>query len=86
LTFPMPPRHRWIIAIATSFPHWLVSRWIDRIGVADTERLCDAINAIPPITLRCNRLKNSLPELVDALTDQAEGVVVGGRGKPVRST
>jgi 16S rRNA (cytosine967-C5)-methyltransferase len=64
------------VAIATSVPHWLVSRWIERIGVDDTQRLCDAINLIPPITLRCNALKNSLPELVDALTDQAEGVAV----------
>jgi 16S rRNA (cytosine967-C5)-methyltransferase len=61
-------------AVAKSFPRWLMSRWIDRIGLADTERLCDAINAIPPITLRCNRLKNSPMELVDALKDQAEGV------------
>lgn len=61
-------------AVSKSFPHWLVSRWIDRMGVADTERLCDAMNTIPPITLRCNELRNRLPELIDALTDQAEGV------------
>ncbi|MBC2711507.1 MAG: 16S rRNA (cytosine(967)-C(5))-methyltransferase RsmB [Desulfosarcina sp.] len=62
------------MAIAKSFPHWLVSRWIDRIGVAETERLCDAMNTIPPITLRCNQLKNSLSELVNALTVEAERI------------
>ncbi len=63
-------------AIAKAFPHWLIARWIDRMGVAETERLCDAINIIPPITLRCNGLKNSLSELVDALTAEAEGIEI----------
>lgn len=60
------------MAIAKSTPYWLVSRWIERLGLAETERLCDAINTIPPITLRCNELKNSLPELEHALTGQAQ--------------
>ncbi len=60
------------ISIAKSFPHWLTARWIDRMGIGETERLCDAVNTIPPITLRCNGLKNSLPELIDALTTQAK--------------
>jgi 16S rRNA (cytosine967-C5)-methyltransferase len=62
------------MAVAHAFPHWLASLWIDRMGVAETQRLCEAMNSIPPITLRCNGLKNSLAELVDALTDQAEEV------------
>lgn len=62
------------MAVAHAFPHWLASRWIDRMGVAETQRLCEAMNSIPPITLRCNGLKNSQAELVDALTDQAEEV------------
>jgi len=63
-------------AIAKSFPHWLVTRWIDRMGVGETERLCDAMNTIPPITLRCNGLKNSPSELVKALTPEAEGIEI----------
>ena len=62
------------LAVAHAFPHWLVSRWIDRMGAAETERLCAAMNTIPPITLRCNGLKNSLAELVEALTDRAEAI------------
>ena len=61
-------------AITHSFPPWLVSRWIERMGVAETDRLCAAMNTIPPITLRCNRLKNSLSELANELMDQAEGI------------
>jgi len=64
------------IAVAHAFPHWLASRWIDRMGLAQTDRLCAAMNAIPPITLRCNGLKNDLAELVMALSDQAEAIEI----------
>ncbi len=64
------------IAVAKSVPPWLASRWIDRMGLAETERLCDAVNTIPPISLRCNGLKNSLAELVTALTAEADGIQV----------
>ena len=64
------------MAIAKSIPHWLASRWIERWGVAETKRLCDAINTIPPITLRCNELKNSLPELADTFRDQAQRIEI----------
>lgn len=62
------------MALDKSFPHWLVARWIDRYGVPETGRLCDAMNSIPPVTLRCNTLKNSLAELVDALRTQAADI------------
>ncbi len=62
------------MAGAKSFPLWLITRWTDRLGRAAVGRLCDAINAVPPITLRCNRLKNSPTELVAALTSQVEQV------------
>ncbi|WP_372682280.1 16S rRNA (cytosine(967)-C(5))-methyltransferase RsmB [Desulfosarcina sp.] len=64
------------IALTHAFPHWLVSRWIDRMGLAQTDRLCAAMNTIPPITLRCNGLKNDLAELVKALSDQTEVIEI----------
>lgn len=62
------------LAIAESVPHWLIERWIERMGIDETRRLCAAINTIPPITLRCNRLKNDPSELMQALAGQAEAV------------
>ena len=59
------------IALEKSFPHWLVSRWIDRYGEDQTQRLCDAMNTIPPLTLRCNPVKNEMAELIEALDGQA---------------
>jgi 16S rRNA (cytosine967-C5)-methyltransferase len=62
------------MALDKAFPHWLVMRWIDRLGVAETGRLCDAMNSIPPVTLRCNTLKNSLAELIDSLRTHAADI------------
>lgn len=64
------------LAIDASMPHWLVSRWIARMGFDDARRLCQAVNAIPPISLRCNELKNTLPELLAALAPDAESVEI----------
>jgi len=59
------------MALDKSFPHWLVSRWIDRYGTSQTAALCDVMNSVPPLTLRCNFLKNNLAQLVEALYEQA---------------
>jgi len=64
------------IAVAKSFPPWLIARWIERLGVAETARLCDAMNTVPPITLRCNTMKNSVSQLVGALHSQAQRIEV----------
>lgn len=55
------------LAIVKSFPEWMINRWIDRWGVDETERLCDALNRTPPITLRANRLRTDRAGLAAAL-------------------
>ncbi|MBW2490192.1 MAG: 16S rRNA (cytosine(967)-C(5))-methyltransferase RsmB [Deltaproteobacteria bacterium] len=45
------------LAVKQSFPKWLLKRWLDRFGLKETVWLCDAINTIPPITVRCNTLR-----------------------------
>ena len=60
------------IAAGKSFPRWLVQRWLQRFGVDETLALCDAINAIPPITLRANTLKTSREALLAALQSVAD--------------
>ena len=62
------------MALDKSFPHWLVSRWIDRYGTTQTAALCDVMNSVPPLTLRCNGLKNDLVQLMEALDDQAADI------------
>ena len=62
------------LAAIKSFPEWLMKRWLERFGVNETAALCDAINMIPPITLRTNTLKIDRQGLMDALVHDAEEI------------
>jgi 16S rRNA (cytosine967-C5)-methyltransferase len=64
------------LATKKSFPEWLVKRWLDRFGLKETGLLCDAINTIPPITVRCNTLKTNRKKLVKALERYAEKIKI----------
>jgi 16S rRNA (cytosine967-C5)-methyltransferase len=59
------------LSITCSFPRWLVRRWLDRFGFDETRALCDAANAIPPLTIRTNTLNISRDDLAGRLADQA---------------
>ncbi len=64
------------LAIKKSFPEWLIKRWLDRFGLKSTGLLCDAINIIPPITVRCNTLKTRREKLVKALEGVSEKIEI----------
>ncbi|MEJ2655795.1 MAG: 16S rRNA (cytosine(967)-C(5))-methyltransferase RsmB [Desulfobacterales bacterium] len=63
------------LAVKKSFPDWLVKRWLHRFGLEDTGLLCDAVNTIPPLTVRCNTLKTdrkTVLKCVEKDVEQAE--------------
>lgn len=62
------------VATAKAFPAWLVKRWLDRYGFNPLVRLCDAINTIPPISIRANSLKTSQNKLMLALDGHADNI------------
>ncbi len=62
------------IAAIHSFPSWLISRWIKRWGLDQTESLCRAVNTIPALTLRTNILKVTRQELINAAQGEADSV------------
>jgi len=78
------------IALEHSHPKWLVSRWIGQLGEAKTERICEANNTPPHVSIRTNTMKIGRDELVSILQQnglQAEpselalaGVIVKGGG------
>jgi 16S rRNA (cytosine967-C5)-methyltransferase len=45
------------LAVRHSVPLWLSRRWLDRLGAANAEIVCEQTAGIPPVTLRVNRLK-----------------------------
>ncbi|MDA8082732.1 MAG: 16S rRNA (cytosine(967)-C(5))-methyltransferase RsmB [Nitrospiraceae bacterium] len=52
-----------VIALNTSHPRWLVSRWISRFGEEEALRLAEANNMRPPFTVRTNTLRTTREEL-----------------------
>lgn len=68
--FPDPAKEP-VAALAAqkAFPPWLIKRWLARFGWLETAALCDAINTIPPVTVRTNTLKASRDDLQAALKD-----------------
>jgi 16S rRNA (cytosine967-C5)-methyltransferase len=62
------------LAIKKSHPAWLVKRWLGRFGYKETKALCEAINSIPPISLRTNTLKTTRRELMQSLEAQVEQI------------
>jgi len=62
------------LAAGKSFPEWIILRWLHRYGQKNTAALCDAVNSIPPITVRTNTLRISPRELLMNLDSEAEHV------------
>jgi len=62
------------LASIQSFPEWLIARWLQRYGLNETAALCEAVNRIPPITLRTNALKSDRDGLIEALSHDAEEI------------
>lgn len=73
LPFPAPEqdliRH---LALRHSHPEWMVRLWTERYGPAEAAALMEAMNAVPPLTIRVNRLKGSREQLISLLA--REGV------------
>ncbi|MEW6060998.1 MAG: 16S rRNA (cytosine(967)-C(5))-methyltransferase RsmB [Bacteroidota bacterium] len=47
-----------------SYPLWLVRRWMNRFGFYETEKLLEAQNQKPGLTLRINTLKTSIDDFM----------------------
>lgn len=62
------------LAVKTSHPRWLVSRWADAFGTEETEAFARANNASAPASLRVNTLRADSEAIVNEL--RAAGVVV----------
>lgn len=60
------------LALAESAPRWLVEAWLERFGPEEAQALLAAINAVPPLTVRANRLKIARADLAARL--RGEGI------------
>ncbi len=62
------------LSLYYSYPLWMVSRWLDNLGLEEAEAQCAAGNLVPPLTVRVNTLCITKEKLKNIL--QAEGVKV----------
>ena len=62
------------LSVRKSFPEWLIKRWLNRFGLKETEELCDAINTIPPITVRTNTLRTTRDDLAESLASDVQQI------------
>ncbi|MGV0103944.1 putative ribosomal RNA small subunit methyltransferase B [Nostoc sp. DSM 114160] len=62
------------LGILHSFPDWIIQVWLEQLGLAETEQLCEWMNQSPTIDLRINPLRASIEEVEAAL--QSAGVLV----------
>ncbi len=67
--------------IRYSHPLWLMKMWLAYFGYAETEKLCQANNQSPDVTIRVNILKTEKPLLKKQL-EQAGVTAVEGRIAP----
>lgn len=62
------------VSINKSFPVWMTRRWIKQLGLNRTIDLCDAVNEIPPITVRVNTLKTNRSELINCMESDVRNI------------
>ncbi|MFH1580470.1 MAG: 16S rRNA (cytosine(967)-C(5))-methyltransferase RsmB [Pseudomonadota bacterium] len=75
IPFPDPDKNPVCsLAVRKSFPEWLIKRWLNQFGLKETEALCDAINTIPPITVRTNSLRTTRDDLTERLASDVQQI------------
>jgi len=77
---------------ALSLPHWIAERWLEIFGPTEAFALARASNDPPPLTVRVNRRRTSVAELLAEVSDRfpdaapcrlaRDGVTLGRRGNP----
>lgn len=78
--FVYPKSLKGRLGVMYSFPDWLVDLWLSQYGAIECEKLLEASNAVPPLSVRVNPIKSSLVE-VEAVckserTEAPEGLLI----------
>ncbi|MBD1874522.1 16S rRNA (cytosine(967)-C(5))-methyltransferase [Nodosilinea sp. FACHB-131] len=56
----LPDQPAIALGIRHSYPDWLIELWLDQLGAAETDRLCQWFNQVPAIDLRVNRQQTTV--------------------------
>lgn len=63
------------ISLKYSHPRWMVKMWVKELGLKETEKLCQANNLRPKLSVRVNTLKTSPEKLIPLLEKRKLKVV-----------
>jgi 16S rRNA (cytosine967-C5)-methyltransferase len=58
------------LSLYYSYPPWMVERWLDNLGLEETEAFCAAGNLVPPLTVRTNTLRLTRESLKKILLEE----------------
>ncbi len=72
LQLPENPVER--LGVLHSYPNWIVEVWLEQLGMAETEQLCEWMNQSPTIDLRVNTLRATIEQVELAM--ESAGVIV----------
>ncbi len=67
-------KFEYAVSINKSFPEWMIKRWVMVLGKNSAINLCDAINNIPPITIRVNTLKTNREEFINHIEQEVQNI------------
>lgn len=67
INYPSRERLLEYLSVYYSHPEWLVKKWLEQFGAAETERILAYNNKPPQLSLRCNQLKGTREDLVARL-------------------
>ncbi|MBE9109846.1 16S rRNA (cytosine(967)-C(5))-methyltransferase [Nodosilinea sp. LEGE 07298] len=77
----LPDQPEAALGIQHSYPDWLVALWLDQLGLAETDQLCQWFNQVPTIDLRVNRQQATVTA-VKAAFDAVDIAVAAIPGLP----
>lgn len=63
---PLPKDPVTALGLRHSYPDWLVQLWVEQVGWAEAEQLCQWFNQTPCLDLRVNRLQTTLADVQSA--------------------
>lgn len=72
LQMPENPVER--LGVLYSYPSWVVEVWLEQLGMAETEQLCEWMNQSPAIDLRVNPLRTNIEQVELAM--HSSGILV----------
>jgi 16S rRNA (cytosine967-C5)-methyltransferase len=65
------------LALETSHPYWLVSRWVKQLGIEETEKMCFNNLVAPSVTARVNTSKTTVENVIEMLNEEGVTATTG---------